>query len=193
MKSWMKQVVFFMVAAIAAASFSGCGNAKVEIPQNMTGSLYTQVTMWEDKGKTYSLNYSVTNKIPVNTEVRILSMSAKNLVLELGNSGQKVTLVNVEKYSQMGTAVLAERLFGSKKVNLSKFTKKEQAFIKSFAGFYQAGITKEALIVARGYPSQHATASLKSDTWKYWRNKWVTKNIGFENNKVKTFNGQPLQ
>jgi len=163
MRRWMKHAIIFMIAAFAAASFSGCGAAKVDIPQNLTNKVYTQVTMWEDKGRVYSLNYSVTNKIPVNTEVHILSMSSKEIVFEVGYSGQKVTFINIQKYSQMDTASLAARLFGPKKVNLSKFTKKEQSFIKTFAGFYQAGISKEALIVARGYPSQHATSSLKSD------------------------------
>ncbi len=190
----MKQAILLTIAAIAAVGFSGCGTASVDVPQNLTGKVYTQVTMWEEKGKISSINYSIGRKIPANTEVKILSMTSKEIVFEeAAYPGIKISLINVEKYSQMGTADLAARYFGAAKVDLSRFTKDEQAFIKNFDGFYKAGISKEALIVARGYPSPHATPTLKYDTWKYWRNKWVTKNVGFENNKLKTFNGEPLK
>jgi hypothetical protein len=194
MKRWMKQAILLAIAAIGAACFSGCGAKSVAVPQNLTGKVYTQVTMWEEKGKISSVNYSIGRKIPVNTEVKILSMSSKEIVFEeAAFPGVKISLINIEKYSQMGTAELAAQYFGAEKVDLSKFTKEEQAFIKNFNGVYKAGITKEALIVARGYPSRHATPTLQYDTWKYWRNKWVTKNVGFENNKVTTFNGAPLK
>lgn len=194
MRRWMKQAILFGIAAIAAAGFAGCGTAAVEVPNSLTGKVYTQVVMWEEKGKSSSINYSIGRKIPVNTEVKILSMSSKEVVFEeAAFPGVKLTLINIEKYSQMGTADLAAQYFGAAKVDLSKFSKQEQDFIKNFDGFYKAGISKEAMIVARGYPSKHATPTLKYDTWKYWRNKWVTKNIGFENNKLTTFNGQPLK
>lgn len=194
MKQWMKQVVLFAIAAIAAAGFAGCGASNVEVPQNLTGKVYTQVTMWEGNGQISSINYSTGRKIPVNTEVKIISMTSKAIVFEqVAYPGIKLSLINVQKYSQMGTAELSAQYFGPKKVDLSKFTKAERAFINDFDGFYKEGISKKALIVARGYPSKHATPTLEYDTWKYWRNKWVTKNIGFKDNKVVTMNGQPLK
>jgi hypothetical protein len=194
MRRWIKQVILLTIAAAAAAGFAGCGSKQIEVPQNLSGKVYTQVAMWEEKGNISSVNYSVGRKIPVNTEVKILSMSSKDIVFEeMAFPGIKLTLNNVQKYSLMGTAELSALYFGAKKVDLSKFTNKEQQFIKNFNGTYKAGITKEALIVARGYPSKHATPTLKYDTWKYWRNRWMTNDIGFENNKVTTFDGEPLK
>jgi len=194
MSQWIRQSILFIIAAIAVAGFSGCGAAKVEVPGNLTGKVYTQVTMWEEKGHISTLNYSVGRKIPVNTEVKILSMSSKGIVFEdIRIPGIRLTLDNIQKYSQTNTIKLAPLYFAPAKADLSKFTEQEQGFIKNFDGFYKAGISKEALIVARGYPPKHMTPSLKYDTWKYWRNRWVTKNVGFENNKLKTFNGQPLK
>jgi hypothetical protein len=194
MRRWIKQVILVTIAAVAAAGFAGCGSKQIEVPQKLSGKVYTQVAMWEDKGEISSVNYSVGRKIPVNTEVKILSMSSEEVVFEeTAFAGIKLTLINVEKYSKMGTAELSALYFGAEKVDLSKFTEGEQAFIKNFDGSYKAGITKEALIIARGYPSRHATPTLKYDTWKYWRNRWVTNDIGFENNKVTTFDGAPLK
>jgi len=195
MRRWIKQAILLTIAAVAAAGFAGCGSATVEVPQNLTGKVYTQVSMWEEKGVISSVNYATGRKIPVNTEVKILSMSSKDVVFEeTAFPGIKLTLLNVEKYSQMGTAELSALLFGAKKVDLSKFTNQEQQFIKNFDGTtYKAGITKEAMIVARGYPSKHATPTLKYDTWKYWRNRWITNDIGFENNKVTTVDGAPIK
>ncbi len=194
MKRWMKQAVVFMVAAVAAASFTGCGAAKVEVPKNMTGSVYTQVSMWEEKGHVNAINYSVGRKIPANTEVKIISMSSKNIVFEDSrHPGVKISLDNSEKHTQMNTVQLAAQYFDASKVNVSKFSKAEQAFIIEFAGFYKKGISKEAMIVARGYPPKHETPDLKYDQWRYWRNRWVSKNVNFENNKVKSLNGQPLK
>ena len=172
MRHWIKQGVIFAIAFAAAAAFSGCGGAKTEVPKSISMKAYTQTAMWEEKGRVNGINYSIGRKIPVNTEVKIISMSSKEIVFEeAAHPGVHLKYLNIEKYTRRKTADLSALYFGEKKVKLSKFTKKEQAFIKDYDGFYKAGISKEALIVARGYPPQHATPTLKYDAWKYWRNK----------------------
>jgi hypothetical protein len=193
MKIRMKQILLFAIALIASAGFVGCGASAVAIPENMTGKVYTQVNMWENKGHISSVNYSVGRKIPVNTEVKILSMTSKNIVfVEAKYPDIKLTIDNIEKYSMTDTAALSKLYFAPKKVNLRKFTKKEQEFINTFNGFYKTGISKEAMIVARGYPPKHKTPTMKYDSWSYWRNKWVSKTVEFKNNKTVSVNGQAL-
>ncbi len=194
MNNWMKQLTLLAIALIAFVSFTGCGAKEVAVPKNLSGKVYSQFNMWEEKGHIYATNYSVGRKSPVNTEVKIISMSSKNIVFEdIRFPGVKISLDNIEKHTQMDTVKLAAQYFGTSKVDLGKFSKDERSFIKDFAGFYKKGISKDALIVARGYPPRHETPSLKYDTWRYWRNRWVSKNVNFENNKVKSLNGQPLK
>ncbi len=197
MRQWFKPLTVLIIAIAAATAFSGCGRAagvKVEVPKQMSGTVYTQTAMWEDKGKINGINYSVGRKIPVNTAVKIISMSSKEITFEeVAHPGIQLTYINVNKYTMRTSEELLPLYFGAKKVNLSKFTKNEQTFINDFAGFYKAGISKEALIVARGYPPKHATASLEYDTWKYWRNKWVYKTISFKDKKTYMLNGNPLE
>lgn len=193
MKRWMRQILLFAIALITSAAFVGCGSTAVAIPENMTGKVYTQSNMWENSGHISSVNYSVGRKIPVNTEVKILSMSSGEIVfVDTRYPEVKLIFDNIEKYSKMETAALSRLYFRPNKVDLNRFTKKEQAFIKSFNGFYKPGVTKEALLVARGYPPKHRTPTLAYDSWAYWRNKWVSKNIEFKNNKTVSVNGQLL-
>jgi hypothetical protein len=41
-------------------------------------------------------------------------------------------------------------------------------------------MTKEQVLMARGYPPAHETPSLDLDTWKYWSSRFVTQTIAFE-------------
>jgi len=194
MMKWLAKALLLLTAVGAVYSFTGCSGAKVETPKDLTGKVYTQVNMWENGGHISYVNYSVGRKIPVNSEVKILEMTEKTITFEMAKfPGVALQFDNIDKYSQTGTAELAKQLFGSAKVDLSKFSKKEQEFIASFDGFYKAGISKEAMVVARGYPPKHMTPTLKYDAWKYWRNKWATKIVGFKDNKSVTVNGEPLQ
>jgi len=193
MMKWMAKVTMMMAALGVAYMFTGCSGAKVETPKELTGNVYTQVNMWENGGHITVVNYSVGRKIPVNSEVKIFEMTEKTIIFEMVKfPGVKLQIDNIEKYSMTGTAELSKAYFGPAKVDLSKFTKSEQAFIESFDGFYKAGISKEAMVVARGYPPKHMTPTLKYDSWKYWRNKWATKIVGFKDNKSVTVNGEPL-
>jgi hypothetical protein len=49
-------------------------------------------------------------------------------------------------------------------------------------GIIVDGMSKNAVLVAYGYPPEHRTGSLYSDRWIYWRNKFVTFSICFDKN-----------
>jgi hypothetical protein len=43
-----------------------------------------------------------------------------------------------------------------------------------------AGISKDAVLVAYGYPPTHQTPTLKEPTWMYWRNRFGRRAISFD-------------
>ena len=45
-------------------------------------------------------------------------------------------------------------------------------------------MSKKAVLVALGHPPAHATPSLESDEWKYWKSRWNTMIVIFKNGKV---------
>lgn len=156
--------------------------------------LYTQVNMWEYKKVINAVNYSVENKIPVNTKIKIFKIKGESIKFKcVDNPDVAYELVNVRKYTKIGTEELVKRYFGPKPIDLSVFTEKEQDFIENFEGFFKAGISKEAVLVGRGYPPGHRTESTDLDTWVYWRNKWKYRGLEFEDGLTHSINGTPIE
>jgi hypothetical protein len=51
-------------------------------------------------------------------------------------------------------------------------------------GYAEAGMTKEEVLMALGYPPAHRTPSLDSAAWTYWQNRWRTFVVYFDGDKV---------
>ncbi|MGZ8931374.1 MAG: hypothetical protein ACXW0O_10330 [Methylosarcina sp.] len=143
---------------------------------------YTQFVIRYEKGTHLTTNYRRGGLIPVNTPVRLLNIDRKTIEVELDNSGQKLEIKNVEKHTGDDVYRAFDKLFSSRKVNLSKFARVEQEQIQS--GTVAKGMSKEAVTVAIGYPPITETASLNSDTWVYWSSRFNRFNVHFKNGKV---------
>lgn len=143
--------------------------AKVE---KMAGKdLYTQVNMHSFKGKAvFWLNYQIDRLIPVNTRVSVDDVSGAGVTFTIKETGQTLKLKNKKKHSGLSGAAWASKHFGPKPVNLGKFPKKVQEAIALAKA--EPGMSKEAVIIALGYPPAHRTPSTDSPSWLYWRNKW---------------------
>jgi len=57
------------------------------------------------------------------------------------------------------------------------------------AGKVVVGMTKDEVLIARGYPPLHATISTQADLWKYWHHRFSTSSITFKNGKVEAMQG----
>lgn len=143
---------------------------------------YTQFVIRYEKGTHPTTNYRRGGSVPVNTPVRLLAIDNKTIEVELNNSGQKLEVKNVEKHTGDDVYRAFDKLFASRKVDLSKFNRLEREHIQS--GTVADGMTKEAVVVAIGYPPITETASLDSDTWVYWSSRFNRFNVHFKNGKV---------
>ena len=180
----MKKILSIVSLFFAVLIITGCGAAKLS-PEKQAlidakTTLYTQVTMWSDKGKVIGTNYSVSSLIPINSKVQVLSVGSSTIVFE--TNGQKIKYEVSSKYTKVTSAQMLDRLFGQNTVDLSKYDKKIQTNITE--GIVANGMSKEAVLLARGYPPFHETASTQEDTWKYWRNRWTTGTVTFKDNIV---------
>jgi uncharacterized protein YceK len=180
----MKKIISIVTLLLATFIMSGCGAAKLTpakqaLIDNKT-VVYTQVAMWSDKNKVSGTNYSVTNLIPINSEVTILAVGGSAINFEV--NGQKISYLVTSKYTKITSAQMLDRLFATKKVDISKSSKKVQANIIN--GIVANGMTKEEVLLARGYPPAHETATTEKNTWKYWRNRWTTGVVTFQDNVV---------
>jgi len=203
-------ILSFGLVGCGGASLS----PKVQDAFNNKREMYTQRNMFISKYDRYgqkfveTTNYGNGVMIPVNTKVRFKDVNSKQMSFTY--KGNLVMLRNIPKYSGTNVEEMINRYFGPKKVNLSKFTRLEKDAILSkkettipggvhvspfgvhksgpvtslSASKIVVGMSKEAVLVSRGYPPVHATSSLKSDKWKYWETKFNTRIVEFKNDKV---------
>lgn len=124
-------------------------------------------------------NYWRGTFLPINTKVKLVALDAKDMVLRVTGTGEAVKVKNVLKYSRVDLATIAARMLSPKPISLEKFDRPTKAAIES--GILTLGMTREQVVMTRGYPPGHETPSLDLNRWKYWSNRFVTQTIEFSN------------
>ena len=155
-----------------------------ELPANIAvgATYYTQFVIRYENGTHLTTNFRRGASIPVNTPVKLLNITSKTIEVEVDNSSQKLLVKNVEKHTGDDVYRAFDKLFARKKVNLSKFTSLELDHIKS--GTVANGMSKDAVIIAIGYPPITETTNLDSNLWVYWSGRFNKFNVHFKDGKV---------
>lgn len=198
MRSLIKNALIVAIAAGLGFVISGCGGSSGLTPAHQEAvaqkkTMIVQRNMWWGPGQwpgmkvVYTTNYKMGPMIPVNSEITLEAIN-KNQV-SFHYNGNLIVLRNMPKHSGTNMAQMMDRYFGTTKVDLSKFTKSEQEKIAQ--GEMAVGMSKEATLVARGYPPSHQTPSLQADVWKYWKMQAGfasdTVMVTFKDNKISSF------
>ncbi len=170
------------VLAILLAACAGTQSAKSPISGVEGNTVHTRLNFWVVQGEHETTNYRMGSMIPVNSEVRIVATSGRTITGEVIDSGQRFTIINVAEYSKEDIEGIYDRYFGSSPRNLGGFRAAEREAIQ--AGEIEQGMSKEAVLVARGYPPAHETASTEMDRWRYWKGRHNTMVVRFENGRV---------
>ena len=214
MSKFMKYSSMLIALFVISLGLSGCGGAKlspnVQKAFSNKQTMYTQQNMHFMLGgfaqrTVNTANYAQGFLIPVNSKVTFKDINSRQF--SFIHKGTTIIMKNVPKYTGVTTSELVDRHFSTKKVNLGKFTAKEKAVILkpegaktplraiprpfgvSYVGGYglskvTKGMSKESVLVARGYPPVHGTPNTMSNSWKYWESAGDTITINFKNNKV---------
>jgi len=173
-------VVLFLLLLIPSCATSPGGNSG---PLASTGDkLYTQFSFYYENGHHITTNYRVGTLVPVNTEVEFVKMTRKKIFVNAPKYGTEIVLENVKDYSGEDIEGIFNRTFATTPVDLGQFTEAEQRAIKS--GGFEIGMSKDAIIVAMGFPPRHRTPTLELDQWRYWKNRWNTVLLSFENDRL---------
>lgn len=156
---------------------------------NPAGKIYyTKVNIWyENPEKILSTNYHRGAIIPVGTKVNILKYNRKIVQFNEKDSGVIFTLVYARKHSRIKLAEIFDRCFSEDNIMSEdgvfyKFTKREQENIEN--GIVVAGMSKDAVLAAYGYPPSHKTPNLSSNVWNYWKSRYVKVLVSFKDDKV---------
>jgi hypothetical protein len=133
--------------------------------------------MYED-GKSPTTNYWVGALVPINSKVTLTSLGSKSMQIRIENTNQVVTIENVQKYSQKDMAAIARNMLTREPVAIEKFDEKTAKNIRN--GILARGMTKEQVVMTRGYPPGHKTPSLELERWQYWNNRVVIQALVFQ-------------
>jgi len=177
----MKRIVT-LFSLLIAALLVACSSTPSAIQAHVGQQLYTQVGFWTYKNRHETVNYGVDRFIPVNTPVNIVKVNAKVVEFTLTDGGPKRVLINTEKYTQKDMDQLFSRYFADSKISLQSFTSAERNAIER--GKIEKGMSKNAVLLARGYPPAHETHSTNDDEWKYWKSRFSTMIVYFKDGKV---------
>ncbi len=187
---------FLRVIAIVAAAGLAQSCASTDTATTGAGKespakneFYTAANIWyKHPREIRSVNHHRGAILPVGTKVTIEDVSRRAIAF-LDQKGTKYRLVLVRKYTGPGFTVqdLFRQYFTEtdplgKDGAFSRLTEQEKNAVRT--GRIAQGMSKEAVLMAYGYPPSHMTPSTDGDVWKYWTHKFRAYLVFFSNSKV---------
>ncbi len=150
-----------------------------------SGTTYLAYNVWFEKPDVvWSINYKKGRRILAGTQVtdiRIKSGRKPKIRFSVDEWNMDFTIHMQKKFHPGLTVVdLANRLFTDKPLDTltSGFSKLEKECVEH--GYIRPGISREAVLVAAGYPPEHYTPSLELTQWYYWTSRMVKSIVGFD-------------
>jgi hypothetical protein len=148
-----------------------------------TGNDYfTRYTFREEKNEYKTTNYARGNIVPINTPVKLVSMSGSKLTLRRTDNGQEIKVENEDKFTKKSIPEIAALMLSTEKTPVEKLPEEVAAAVRN--GDMRKGMTKELVLLARGHPPAHETPSLDNDRWVYWSSRFVKQTIVFVNGRL---------
>ncbi len=177
-------------AGAAAAAAPGTGPFWQEFPSIAPAKIdavvgkdyFTRFTFREEKNEHSTTNYSRGALVPINTPVKLVSMSGNKLTLRRTDTGQEIKVENEPKYTKRTIAEIAGIMLAAEKTPLEKLPEEVAAAVRN--GEMRKGMTKEIVLMARGYPPAHETASTDNDRWVYWSSRFVKLTVVFSGGRL---------
>jgi len=184
--SFKKNAFGFVIFVGLVLIVQGCGGSSHQ-PLNSAGSdkfylknnIHAQVgprdtkasyANWTDPGAGHII-------IPVNTPVEMGKLR-KGLFIKNLTDGRQIFFEFHSRNMRMSVDEYIQLIASPTIVSLHKLSNTDRKGIK--AGKVYSGMTKQGVRVALGYPAVHRTPSLEDNTWIYWRNRFQTMAIEFD-------------
>jgi hypothetical protein len=143
---------------------------------------FTRYTFREEKNEYKTTNYARGNIVPINTPVKLVSMSGSKLTLRRLDSGQEIKVENEEKFTRKSIPEIAALMLSTEKTPIEMLPEEVASAVRN--GDMRKGMTKELVLLARGHPPAHETPSLDNDRWVYWSSRFVKQTIVFINGRL---------
>ena len=138
---------------------------------------FTRFNIWYERGKHVTTNYARGTLLPINSLVTLESIGPKKMSLVL-ESGEGITVALAEKFSLRSLEEIAVEMLADRKVPVDRLGKELSRAITQ--GTMRLGMTREQILMTRGYPPRHKTPSLDNDRWVYWSSRFVHRTLVFQ-------------
>jgi hypothetical protein len=128
-------------------------------------------------------NYARGPLLPINTAVKFVKMSGKKITLKRLDNNEEINVQNIPEYSgskELGP--VARLLLSAEPTPIEKLVPTLATAIRT--GEMRRGMTKEQVLMTRGYPPAHETPSTDGDRWVYWSSRFVKQTIVFSQGRL---------
>jgi len=139
---------------------------------------YMRHCIMQENGIHLATNYWRGGLIPINAKVTLVSLKKKAMKLRVEETGEEVEIENVPNFTKKDIPTIARNMLTRTPVPIEVFGDEIASKIKS--GELASGMTREQVVMARGYPPSHKTSSLSQNTWTYWSSRFVVLTLVFE-------------
>lgn len=171
-----------LVSGLFAAFLAACASGPPPLREHHGARVYTQVNLWGEHDEHIATNYRIGWHLPINSPVEILDSTEETITVRAPEIGRRFTIHNEPAYTGEDIRGLYERYFGPEPVDLSGFSEVARRAIRN--GRVREGMSKEAVLLARGYPPVHHTPSTAANTWTYWVGRFEKRRIEFDRGRV---------
>ncbi len=183
-----------MKRILAVALLFLAGSAYAANPEE--GTYYIKANIWyENPMKIVSSNYHRGAIIPVGTEVKVTSFGKEAIKFTIAGKGLDCVLTLVPRHTNISLQALFDRTFSRDNILASgafqKFNKMEKDNIDK--GSIAVGMSKDAVLMAYGYPPSNHTPTLASDIWVYWESRVKMIKVTFKDDKVASMEEEEIE
>lgn len=160
--------------------------------EEQSNYVLAQHSFYVENGDHLATNYSAGTCYPANSKFKLLSVERRlfgngDIINITDQDGNLIKIKNVDKYTKINIDKLEERMLGSNAINLDQLSSEVQSAINECKVII--GMTREEVLLARGYPPAHQTPDLDSDEWRYWHKRLSQGVVHFKNGKVTRVEG----
>jgi hypothetical protein len=148
---------------------------------------FTRANIWyENPGKILSTNYHKGVRIPVGSKATIANFDKGVITFTVEGTGT-FRLIHVPRHSTISAREFFDRYFSKGNVMapggaFHNLTPREQQNVKN--GTIAEGMSRDAVLMAYGYPPSRRNPNLNSPTWIYWYHRALTVVVHFSHDKV---------
>jgi hypothetical protein len=182
----MKRAIVLLAFFLIVAPYGSPVAADVDYRLVGASGVYTLVNLHPDEARRrlYSVNYQQSGLIPLCSKVKIESVDKRKMTFRLLDGDREYEYIFHNSLRDPIPKHL-DKFFGTKcdaKLEGQGLTDQDRKGIRS--GTVTTSMTKRGVILAIGYPPEHATPSLEADVWTYWKNRFGKMQVYFTNGKV---------